>query len=141
MSKEIFPLRERADVLLQLQLNRFEEAVKYYIRHLAAYPADIYSIKQITYCFIRCHKYQEGEEYLNRGISLAPEESWFYYIKSRLYRYKGNTEKAEESIQTALMIDPSEASYYISWWDAEIGQIHVSPSLFFIGLKTKNLVK
>lgn len=113
LSKEIFALRERADVLLQL--SRFEEAVKYYMQHLAAHPADIYSIKQIAFCFIRCHKYQEGEEYLNLGISLAPEESWFYHTKSRLYRYKGNIEKAEELIQTALTLNPSEATYYISY--------------------------
>jgi TolB-like protein/predicted Zn-dependent protease len=88
---------------VQRRQGRFEEAVVSLKRASELDPLSNVLASQVGGTFMVLRKYPEAEYYLDRAISLAPDEPGTYGSKARLYlRWEGSTRKARDVLDEAV---------------------------------------
>ena len=60
---------------------------------------------------LRLQQADTAEEWVKRGIAVAPMESQLHFILSEVYQLQGKTELAVEAMQEAVRLDPDELEF------------------------------
>ncbi|MBA7643542.1 hypothetical protein ES703_51273 [subsurface metagenome] len=89
--------------------GNFEEAVSYFKRAFELSPQNANVLGEISTIFQTLRRYSEAEYYLNRAISIAPDQTANYRMKAWNYWLQGSLEKARATLEQR----PKKADPYL----------------------------
>jgi len=96
--------------VLFIEQNRFTEAENAFNRALEIDPESVEALSNLAYLFgSKQRKFELAEEYIDRALSLAPEDSLVWYQKGMLHYLRGNGKEAAYSFEQALIYDETLA--------------------------------
>jgi len=101
----------------QRDLGKLEQAMTNFKRVLELNPRNAHTLYHVGDTLAYLRKYTEAERYYNRAISLAPDLSFAYYCKARLYlSWEGSIERVRAVLKEASQnIKSAEAPYIVYW--------------------------
>jgi len=106
---KINPNYENIDYLTGLcyaRLNRYDDAVKYFIKHLNNNENDAKSWTELAYIYLRQSNFPDAIKAYEKLSKLIPDNPHIWVDMGDIYRQLGNIQKAKESYLKALEIDP-----------------------------------
>ncbi len=85
----------------------YQQAEYYYRMALDAKPKFVLALHGLGMTLIATEKYTEAVDQLERAVSLAPRVPRLYYDLGEAYSLSGRYQKARESYNTVIALDPS----------------------------------
>ena len=75
-------------------------------------PDNDYALSLLTRCLYDKKQFDEGIAVIRNAISLAPEESFYYYLKGFGHYQKDDSVSAIDNLNKAIQLNPWHAEYY-----------------------------
>ncbi|MFO7868199.1 MAG: tetratricopeptide repeat protein [Bacteroidales bacterium] len=91
-------------------LNKYLDCLLYEDSSIAVYY-------EIGYIYIQRENYSDAEEYVQKAITINPDEPRLYDLLTTIYSKTGNTKKHIETLQQLLKKHPRNLSLYIALAD------------------------
>ena len=73
------------------------------------FPGESYYLLSLINQYIYTNQNDEAISYLNKAISVKPDDAQLYDVLGRIYENKGEFDKAEESFNKSISLDPTYA--------------------------------
>ncbi len=86
--------------------QKYDEAVKNYLKALKAYPNDADIYKNLGGTYAQMGKLPEAEATLKQGTKLFPKEWLMWNNLAVVYLNLGKTEQCKEALKTCLSLNP-----------------------------------
>lgn len=99
------------------------EALTYLQKGFEKYPDDAYMLVELINHYLTGPNPNEAAEYLDKAISLDPENASYYRAKGSVYEKTNEIEKAKEMYNIAFAKDPKD---YISQYNLGVLQLNVA---------------
>ena len=103
--------------------GKVEESLTYLHKGFEMYPDDAYMIVELINHYLLGPNPHEAVEYLDKAISLDPENGSYYRAKGTVYEKTNEPEKAKEMYTIAFSKDPKD---YISQYNLGVLQLNVA---------------
>ncbi len=107
---EIEKIIERGEQLRKL--NRPQEAIAELQKALIVEPDNEDALSEIVLCFLELKDYKNAEEYVNKLLTVIPDEAHPHYYKAFIQLQKNNYAKAEEHIRDAISLNPYQSAFF-----------------------------
>lgn len=75
-------------------------------------PDNDYALSLLTRCLYDRKQFDDGIAVIRNAISLAPEESFYYYLKGFGHYQKDDSVAAIDNLHKAIQLNPYHAEYY-----------------------------
>lgn len=95
-----------------LHQKKYAEAVQTLSDALKENPNDTYALLLIGEAELQLEHYPQVKQIIDRGISLQPDVSAWYYLYSRYFAVQGNFTEGKKQIQEAILLDPEDGDYH-----------------------------
>ena len=116
----------RGDILFNL--GKFDEAIKEYEKDLNN-DENLYAL---GFTYFKMREYEKALEYLDKAISLKPDNPYYYETRAEVLLSMGKKDEAMQEIQKALELDPDNP--YLVSTEVEILS-HIDPDKAYKAFK------
>src|SRR5438552_865750 len=96
-----------------IQEHDFSSARKEFDEVVKANPNDASAYFNLANVSLLSQQFQEGLDYVNRGLSKDPNSGKGLFIQGSLYRHLGRMAESERSLRNALQADPTLANAHL----------------------------
>ena len=103
--------------------EKAEESLMYLQKGFEKYPDDAYMLVELINHYLTGPNPNEAAEYLDKAISLDPENASYYRAKGTVYEKTNEVEKAKEMYNVAISKDPKD---FISHYNLGVIQLNVA---------------
>ncbi|MRT92758.1 tetratricopeptide repeat protein [Ancylomarina sp. 16SWW S1-10-2] len=103
--------------------DKAEESLMYLQKGFEKYPDDAYMLVELINHYLTGPNPNEAAEYLDKAISLDPENASYYRAKGTVFEKTNEVDKAKEMYNIALTKDPKD---YISYYNLGVIQLNVA---------------
>ncbi len=101
--------------------NKSEESLTYLHKGFELYPDDAYMLVELINHYLLGPNPNEAVEYLDKALSLDPENASYYRAKGTVYEKTNEPEKAKEMYKIAFAKDPKD---YVSQYNLGVLQLN-----------------
>ena len=78
-------------------------------------PSNIDVLTTLVNYYIENKKLEQGLEYINKAIDVAPDNAQLYFVRGNAYKETGDIEKAVESYNKSVELDPENVGGYLQY--------------------------
>lgn len=103
--------------------EKTEESLTYLHKGFEMYPDDAYMLVELINHYLTGPNPNEAAEYLDKAISLDPENASYYRAKGTVYEKTNDLEKAEEMYNIAFNKDPKD---YIAQYNLGVMRLNLA---------------
>lgn len=97
--------------LAYLEESQPSKAVEAFTALVELLPDEAIGYGNLAVAHLRLQQADTAEEWIKRGIAVAPMDSQLHFILSEVYQLQGQTELAVEAMQDAVQLDPDELEF------------------------------
>ena len=97
--------------LAYLEESQPSKAVEAFTALVELLPDEAIGYGNLAVAHLRLQQADTAEEWIKRGIAVAPMDSQLHFILSEVYQLQGQTELAVEAMQDAVRLDPDELEF------------------------------
>ena len=87
------------------------KAVEAFTELVELLPDEAIGYGNLAVAYLRLQQADTAEEWVKRGIAVAPTESQLHFILSEVYQLQGQTELAVEAMKDAVRLNPDELEF------------------------------
>src|SRR5205814_948240 len=109
LAADFFPAHNDLGTIY-LQKADFPSARKEFEEVVKANPNDASAYFNLANVSLLSQQFQEGLDYVNRGLAKEPNSGTGLFIQGSLYRHLGRMPEAERSLRNSLQADPTLAN-------------------------------
>ncbi len=96
-------------------LGRYEQAAALFEQALAERPGAYWATRMIAVCRLQDGEREETKKAIEGFLSIAPNDSYAFYLAAFFYQKSHELKQAEEAIHRAVQINPGVAAYFGKW--------------------------